>query len=170
MDLGEEKMKRNGGGQLMDRSVASKRPAAKHAFVTPIQIRLSDIDFFGHVHATRFMEMVFTARREEVKARFGKAVAMLEKEHLGWVVAGVEIRYLRQLRLDDTAEVHTWTIDLRKKECDVGFLVVKNGAKHTAEGVIHFTLVKWPSGWAVALPELIRAQYLADGMFTENEN
>lgn len=127
--------------------------------ITPIQIRLSDIDFFGHVHAARIMEMVFTARKNEMDLIFPKAESYLKENNLGWVIAGIEIRYLRQILRTDEIEVHTWTRDLRDSESDAAFRIVKKGNKLAAEGVLHFTLVQWPRGRAVSVPEELRALY-----------
>lgn len=129
--------------------------------ITKIQTRLSDIDFFGHVHAARIIEMVFTARKMEMDEKFPNAEIYLKEENLGWVIAGIEIRYLRQLLRTDTVEIQTWTSKMREKECDAAFKIVKNGKKNAAEGVLHFTLVAWPSGRSVKMPEELMALYNA---------
>ena len=78
-----------------------------YPFDCPIQVRWRDVDALGHVNNATVVTYLETARTELWRERFGGG------SEIPFVVAGIEVRYRRQIRLDDRVVVGVKVSDLR---------------------------------------------------------
>ncbi len=78
-----------------------------YPFVVPIQVRWRDLDALGHVNNAAVVTYVETARTELWRQRFGGG------PHIPFVVARLEVRYLKPITIDCTVRVGLRVVDVR---------------------------------------------------------
>jgi acyl-CoA thioester hydrolase len=76
-------------------------------FVTLIQVRWRDIDAKAHVNNATVVTFLETARTELWRQRFGGGI------DIPFVVARLEVSYLRELTIDSDVRVGIWIEDLK---------------------------------------------------------
>ncbi len=92
-----------------------------YPFDCPIQVRWRDVDALGHVNNATIVTYLETARTELWRERFGGG------SEIPFVVAGIEVRYRRQIRLDDRVVVGVKVSDVRGARYTFRYRVEANG-------------------------------------------
>ncbi|MFT4087366.1 MAG: thioesterase family protein [Gordonia sp. (in: high G+C Gram-positive bacteria)] len=102
------------------------RPAAEpFAFVANVEVRWSDMDAFGHINHARMVTLMEEARIQWLLSA-GDEYAPLIKSAM---IVHVEIRYLAQLRHDDSPlQVAMWIQKFRNVDFTIGYEIRAAGA------------------------------------------
>jgi acyl-CoA thioester hydrolase len=90
-------------------------------FETPIQVRWRDIDAKNHVNNATIVTYLETARTELWRQRFGGGI------DIPFVVANLEVRYRRQLTIDDEVRIGLWVEDLKGASYAFCYRIEVNG-------------------------------------------
>ncbi len=116
---------------------------------TPIQIRYSDIDPYGHVSNSVYMQYFDMGRRE-----LFNAIEQREGFRQDNVVASIRIDMLREIILDDEVWLETWCSKRGNKSLTVEQHIYCNEKLATTASIILVGFdrgtretVLWPSHW-----------------------
>ena len=133
--------------------------------VTPVQVRLQDVDMAGHVHHGVYASYFETARIQYL-GQFIPADHDWSRE--GLVLARLEADYRGPVQLLDSVEVETWCSRLGARSFDLGYalFVVRDGQRRLCtEGrtvMVGYDLrdrrsTDLPDAWRNALARLAEA-------------
>lgn len=129
-------------------------------FETDLAVRPDDLDFFQHVHSSKYFDYVFAARYEQMKRCYGMSMESFLERGLGWVVKQATIEYKRPLKLGDEVQVRTRVAEFFRDSVRVEFEIIRKASGKTASlGWCIYTLIDLPSGRSRELPSDVVAAY-----------
>lgn len=132
----------------------------KTRFETALQVRPDDLDFFRHVHSSRYLDYVLAARFEQMERCYGLSMPQFLERGFGWVVKVSHIEYKRPLGLGEHFIVGTWVEEIRGSDAEVRFEIRRrDDSKVAALGWCVFTLVSLQTGRPEPMPDDVRAAY-----------
>ena len=89
------------------------------AFITPVQVRWSDIDMYQHINHATMVTILEEARIPFLREPFGAEITTI-----GLLIADVNIDYKGQLRLvDSPLQVTIWAKRVRAVDFTLGYEV-----------------------------------------------
>lgn len=128
-----------------------------------IKIRFPDCDPFNHLHNSRYIDYLITAREDQVLEHYGLDLHRLGVEQgLGWVSAQTQIAYLQPAFLMETVTVQTSLLAASEKSVLLEALMW-NEEKTTLKCVLWTRLVHYHIGEQKSHPHAPELQQL----FTE---
>ncbi len=129
---------------------------AEFEFTTPIEIRFSDLDAYGHVNNALFFTYLETARIKLFQQHFG---AFLDSE-LMFLVVRAECDYLLPIELNDPLQISICTDQVRRSSFDFSYRMYDGAGKVFAAAktvmVCYDPKIKKPA----AIPPEIKAVFL----------
>ncbi len=128
-------------------------------YLSLVQVRPDDIDLFGHVHSSKYLDYFLAARFEQMQKNYLCGMDEFLNNGLGWFLQDFDISFKRQLKMGDVAQVYSRIISLEKTGSIVGFRMNNTSNKLVAEGMGNFTLVDINTARAVSVPEWVVDRY-----------
>jgi acyl-CoA thioester hydrolase/thioesterase-3 len=129
-------------------------------FESELQVRPDDLDFFRHVHSSRYQDYVLAARFDQMTRCYGMSMEEFLKLGLGWVVKTAHLEYKRALGMGEHFVVRTWVQRIEGSDVEVHFEIAKKaGGKMACAGWCLYTLVKLDTGRAEKIPDWIVEKY-----------
>lgn len=129
-------------------------------FETKIFIRPDDIDMNNHVHYSKYLDYILTARYEQMKNNYKVSMEEFIDRGFTWVASKVEINYKRALMLQDRIFVRAQIDSIKRAQVFLNFWIIKEDKnKITAEGKMIFTMISTKSGRPVKIPDDIVEKY-----------
>ncbi len=129
-------------------------------FTSELKVRPDDIDMNNHVHSTRYLDYVLAARYEQMERDYKMSMDDFINIGFGWVIRGLQINFLRPLKLGDEMLVETQLDSYSGAQSEVNFCIKKkSNMKTAAEGKILYTMVALKSGKPARIPEEIIKKY-----------
>ena len=128
-------------------------------YLSLVQVRPGDIDLFGHVHSSKYLDYFLAARFEQMQKNYLCGMDEFLNKGLGWFLQDFDISFKRQLKMGDVAQVYSRIISLEKTGSIVGFRMNNTSNKLVAEGKGNFTLVDINTARAVSVPEWVVDRY-----------
>jgi YbgC/YbaW family acyl-CoA thioester hydrolase len=123
-------------------------------FSSEIKVRPDDIDMNNHVHNTKYLDYVQTARFEQMRDFYKMPMEEYHSKGLNWFASLAHIEYKRALKLNEIAIVKTQMGEVNGAQVTVNFWIEnKSTKKMVAEGYIIYTLISISSGRPVRIPE-----------------
>jgi acyl-CoA thioester hydrolase/thioesterase-3 len=123
-------------------------------FETELSVRPDDIDFYQHVHSTRYLDYVMAARFDQMERFYKMPMQEFADRGFGWVLKSATIHYRRPLGLGDRMIVRTWIESFVDDGVRVGFEIDRLPArKRSSEGHCDYTLIALSTGRASSLPK-----------------
>ncbi|GBD92075.1 long-chain acyl-CoA thioesterase FadM [bacterium BMS3Abin04] len=130
------------------------------AFETKIFIRPDDIDMNNHVHYSKYLDYILTARYEQMKNNYKVSMEEFVDRGFAWVASKVEINYKRALLLPDKIFVRAQIGSIKRAQVFLNFWIIKEDKnKVAAEGKMIFTMISTKSGRPVKIPDDIIEKY-----------
>ena len=130
-------------------------------FETEIIVRPDDIDMNNHVHNSKYLDYIQTARFVQMRDNY--KVPMEEYLSLGfnWFASAVHLEYKRALKFGDIALVKTQIDEWSGARVTINVWVYNKATnKIAAEGKMLYTLVSLTSGRPVRIPESIIERHM----------
>ena len=130
-------------------------------FETEIIVRPDDIDMNNHVHNSKYLDYIQTARFVQMRDNY--KVPMEEYLSLGfnWFASAVHLEYKRALKFGDIALVKTQIDEWSGARVTINVWVYNKATnKIVAEGKMLYTLVSLTSGRPVRIPESIIERHM----------
>jgi YbgC/YbaW family acyl-CoA thioester hydrolase len=129
-------------------------------FESEMQVRPDDLDFFKHVHSSRYQDYVLAARFDQMERCYGMSMEEFLKLGLGWVVKTAHLEYKRPLGMGERFTVRTWVESISGSDVRVGFEMIKGPqAKLACSGWCLYTLVNLETGRAQRVPDAVAEKY-----------
>ena len=123
-------------------------------FSSEIKVRPDDIDMNNHVHNTKYLDYVQTARFEQMRDFYKMPMEEYHSKGLNWFASLAHIEYKRALKLNEIAIVKTQMGEVNGAQVTVNFWIEnKTTKKMVAENYIIYTLISISSGRPVRIPE-----------------
>ncbi|HEX3074175.1 MAG TPA: acyl-CoA thioesterase [Ignavibacteriales bacterium] len=130
------------------------------SFDTEIAVRPDDIDMNNHVHNSKYLDYVLTARYEQMRENYKMPMSDFTALGYGWVVSSAQINYKRAVKLGDKIAVRTQVGGINGAQVTINFSIFfKENEKVASEGIIIYTLVSAVSGRPVRIPEEVITKY-----------
>ncbi|MFZ2323612.1 MAG: acyl-CoA thioesterase [Ignavibacteriaceae bacterium] len=130
-------------------------------FETEIIVRPDDIDMNNHVHNSKYLDYIQTARFIQMRDNY--KVPMEEYLSMGfnWFASAVHLEYKRALKFGDIALVKTQIDEWSGARVTINVWVYNKATnKIVAEGKMLYTLVSLTSGRPVRIPESIIERHM----------
>jgi acyl-CoA thioester hydrolase/thioesterase-3 len=135
-------------------------PLNKGTYTTQLQVRPDDIDMFGHVHSSRYMDYVFAARLEQMQRCYGMSMQEFLEHNLGWYLSATELRFLRPLKMGDYMDVQTCIVEMGTASVRVEFNILFSAdGKISCKGWAEYVMVDLKSGRPKPIPDWIIQRY-----------
>ncbi len=129
-------------------------------FTTELTVRPDDIDMNQHVHGSRYLDYVLTARYDQMARCYGMSMEAFIEQGYGWYTRVAHIEYQRPLKLGDRFAVTTWIEAFQRTGVRVRFEMHRGEPrKRICHGWCDYTLVRLDTGRAVAIPADIARRY-----------
>lgn len=125
-------------------------------FTTPIEIRFSDLDAYGHVNNALFFTYLETARIKLFQKNFG---AFLDSK-LMFLVVRAECDYRLPIELNDPLQISVSTDQVRRSSFDFSYRMHNGSGKVFAEAKTVMVCYDPKSKKPVAIPPEIKAVFL----------
>ena len=131
-------------------------------FESIIPLRPSDFDINGHVHHSKYFDLLLAAREDQMGRCYGMPMEDFVKRGWGWMVRRYEIEYKRALKHNDQALVRTWSIGVGDSGRDkrvaslvtIGFeICIASTGKIAAHGNAVYVMVDIETGRPTAIPQ-----------------
>lgn len=129
-------------------------------FETEMSVRPDDIDFHGHVHASKYQDYLLAARFDQMKRCYGMAMGDFHARGLSWFVKTAHFEYHRGLRLGESMVVRTRVAELHRRGVRVAFEILRlPDRKPAVAGWCDYVLIRLDDGRPVSVPEDIVQAY-----------
>jgi acyl-CoA thioester hydrolase/thioesterase-3 len=123
-------------------------------FETEIVVRPDDIDMNNHVHNSKYLDYIQTARFIQMRDNYKVPMEEYVSKGLNWFASAVHLEYKRELKFGDIALVKTQVGDWSGAQVTINVWVYnKVTNKICVEGKMLYTLVSITSGRPVRIPD-----------------
>jgi acyl-CoA thioester hydrolase/thioesterase-3 len=125
-------------------------------FETEIVVRPDDIDMNNHVHNSKYLDYIQTARFIQMRDNYKVPMEEYHSLGLNWFASEVYIEYKRALKFGDIALVKTQIGDWNGAQVTINVWVYNKATNKIAvEGKMIYTLVSLATGRPTRIPENI---------------
>jgi YbgC/YbaW family acyl-CoA thioester hydrolase len=137
-------------------------------FESIIPLRPSDFDYNGHVHHSKYFDLLLAARHDQMERCYKMSADEFHAQGLGWMVRGYTIEYKRGLTMGDFATVRTQVIGMgdpgnnrrAKSIGTIGFdILVSDTGKVAAQGTATYVMVDIKTGKPQEITPEIQEKY-----------
>ena len=131
-------------------------PLNTNVYSTELTVRPDEIDFFKHVHSSRYMDYVLAARYDQMHRCYKMSLEEFLDKDMGLVILETKMNFKRALRLGDIMKVNTHIVSLTGNNVLVNFDIVNvQTNKISCDGYFNYTLIDLKSGKALVIPKWI---------------
>ena len=132
----------------------------RSVFETELSVRPDDLDFFQHVHASKYQDYVLAARFDQMERCYGISMEAFMEKGLGWYVRDFQIEYKRSLGLGDRFRVRTWIHDFFRTGVRVRFEILRlPDEKLACRGESRYTLISLQTSRPQVIPDWVMDKY-----------
>ncbi len=125
-------------------------------FETEIIVRPDDIDMNNHVHNSKYLDYIQTARFIQMRDNYKVPMEEYHSLGLNWFASEVHLKYKRELKFGDVALVKTQVGEWSGAQVTINVWVYNKATNKIAvEGQMLYTLVSLTSGRPTRIPENI---------------
>ena len=129
-------------------------------FETEISVRPDDIDMNNHVHYSKYLDYLLTARYDQMKKDYKMAMEEFLQRGYTWVASSIHINYKRAIQLKDKVVVKTQVASYKGAQVTVNFwMYIKGKNKLASEGYAVYTLISTKNGRPLRIPEEVIEKY-----------
>ncbi len=123
-------------------------------FETEIIVRPDDIDMNNHVHNSKYLDYIQTARFIQMRDNYKVPMEEYFERGYTWFASEVHLKYKREMKFGDIAVVKTQVDEWSGAQVTINVWVYnKSTNKVCVEGKILYTLVSISSGRPTRIPE-----------------
>ncbi len=135
-------------------------PLNRNEYMSVVDVRPDDIDLFGHVHSSKYMDYFLAARFVQMQENYGLGMPEFLSKQLGWFLKDFDISYKRQVKLGDKVRVYTRIHDWTKGVSTVAFrMELASTQKEVCSGKGAFALVDLNTGRNIPIPDWVIERY-----------
>lgn len=132
----------------------------RNYYQTKLQVRPDDIDMFGHVHSSKYIDYVLAARYEQMDTYYGNPMKEYLDQGMGWVIKTCTLNFKRALNLGDTMLVETQLENVFTHSVVVNFRILHaETQKLYTDGTFEYVLISMSTGRALVIPDWVKERY-----------
>lgn len=131
----------------------------KTRFESLLNVRPDDIDMNQHVHSSRYIDYVLTARYDQMERCYKMPMSEFIQHGFGWVIRDTFLEFKRPLLLGEQCRIITWLDEMENTGCRVCFEILKTNGKQSCTGYFNYTMVSLQTGRAHTVPDWIIERY-----------
>jgi len=128
---------------------------SEYAFTTRLRVRVTDLNFGGHVGNDRLLGYL-----QEARSRFlgTRGYTETDIDGVGLVLADAALRFRAEVVRDDELEVAIAVRDLREHSCDFYYRVVRDDSERTPvlDAKTGIVFLDYATRSVVAMPDAFR--------------
>ena len=128
-------------------------------FETNLVIRPDDIDMNNHVHNSKYLDYVLFARYDQMGRCYGMPMDEFITNGWVWYQKSWTIEFKRALNIAERITVRTWLESFEKADVKVGFQILKESKKVSAEGTFVSTMIDVHTGKPTPVPDWVIQRY-----------
>lgn len=130
-----------------------------------IAVRPDDLDLFGHVHSSRYMDYFLAARFDQMGRCYGMGMQEFLDNGLGWYMLKFDISYKRGLGLGESVKVYTWLEEFNSYHVLINFeMRHPETEKVICMGKSEFGLVSLTAQKSTKIPDWVLERYQDDAI------
>ena len=123
-------------------------------FETEIIVRPDDIDMNNHVHNSKYLDYIQTARFIQMRDNYKVPMEEYIEKGLNWFASEVQLKYKREMKFGDIAVVKTQVGEWSGAQVTINVWVYNKATnKVCVEGKMFYTLVSLTSGRPTRIPD-----------------
>ncbi len=123
-------------------------------FETEIVVRPDDIDMNNHVHNSKYLDYIQTARFIQMRDNYKVPMEEYLGNGLNWFASEVHLKYKRELKFGDVALVKTQVGQWSGAQVTINVWVYNKATNKIAvEGEMLYTLVSLATGRPTRIPD-----------------
>jgi acyl-CoA thioester hydrolase/thioesterase-3 len=123
-------------------------------FETEIIVRPDDIDMNNHVHNSKYLDYIQTARFIQMRDNYKVPMEEYIEKGLNWFASEVQLKYKREMKFGDIAVVKTQVGEWSGAQVTINVWVYNKATnKVCVEGKMLYTLVSLTSGRPTRIPD-----------------
>jgi acyl-CoA thioesterase FadM len=125
-----------------------------------IQVRFSDLDAYGHLTATQYVEMVGTSRLLVLEERFGISMKMLVEKGIGFYLTRTVVNYRKPVKGLVKIRQRSFVASHEGAGVLIHFEVLNEAADVThADGELTYVTVDLRTGKPVPVPDFLLSAF-----------
>ncbi len=125
-----------------------------------ITVRPDDIDMNNHVHYSKYLDYLLTARYIQMEKDYKMSMEEFLKRGLTWFAKSITLNYKRALKLGDVALVKAQIKEIHGAVVKIDFEIYKKGSdKIYVDGNGEFMLLSVTTGRPQRIPEDVIEKY-----------
>lgn len=124
-----------------------------------MQVRPDDLDLFGHVHSSKYIDYVLAARFDQMERCYGMSMKEFIENGYAWFLVNTNITYKRGLGLGEHFEVETQIDYFDKFFVGINFDILNMHGKSCAAGTAKFALFNMEKKRSEAIPDWVLQRY-----------
>jgi acyl-CoA thioester hydrolase/thioesterase-3 len=125
-----------------------------------ITVRPDDIDMNNHVHYSKYLDYLLTARYIQMEKDYKMSMEEFLERGMTWFAKSVTLNFKRALKLGDIALVKAQIQEIHGAVVKINFWIYKKGSeKIYVDGSGEFTLLSITSGRPLRIPEDVIEKY-----------
>ncbi len=128
-------------------------------FETELIVRPDDIDMNNHVHNSKYLDYVLFARYDQMGRCYGMPMDKFIERGWVWYQKSWYIEFKRALNIAERITVRTWLESFEGTDVKVGFQILKESKKVSAEGVFVSTMINAQTGKPEKIPDWVIQHY-----------
>ena len=130
-------------------------------FKSSFAVRPDDLDFFQHVHSSRYQDYLLAARFDQMERCYGISMQAFMDKGFGWFVSDFRIQYRNQLGLGAHFEVTTWIASIRAATVTVEFEIHRTKPSEVlcCQGESKYVLIDLEKGKPTRIPDWVTEAY-----------
>lgn len=123
-------------------------------FETEIIVRPDDIDMNNHVHNSKYLDYIQTARFIQMRDNYKVPMEEYIQKGLNWFASEVQLKYKREMKFGDIAVVKTQVGEWSGAQVTINVWVYNKATnKVCVEGKMLYTLVSLTTGRPTRIPD-----------------
>jgi acyl-CoA thioester hydrolase len=121
-----------------------------------LQVRFSDLDAYGHLSATHYVDMVGTSRLLILEERFGVSMRQLYENSVAFFLKRTEVNYVKPVKGLVAIRQLSHVQKCEGSEIEVSFEIMsKNSEVKHASGLLTYVLVDLRTSKPIPVPEML---------------
>ena len=127
-----------------------------------INVRFNDLDPYGHVNASIFLDYIISSRWSFLEKELQVTVDELIKKGLGFFLVNSNINYLKPIYGNSLITVDSWVTVVDKASLTVEFEITNQSKKTVSTGSLVFAIIDLKTKHPMSLPKWAEYLFIED--------
>lgn len=131
-------------------------------YTSTLYTRFSDLDPYGHVNSSKYLDFVISSRWIFSKEEFGVSALDVEGTGIGFFLANSDIHYLKPVIGPCRIDIDSHVIDIDESKLKVAFEIRGPDQKRACVGTLKFVILDLATMKRQTLPDQFRKYFFFD--------